>query len=110
MNNRHYIGNNLFLILVLFSLVNLFGTWGYFSPQKEAEAYAHMDQESREMYRSVVVNLAKHSDFSELEIAELALSLARESQHVPEGNPVLAHRRLGPTSSCNPRAGFFLAR
>jgi hypothetical protein len=40
---RQYIGNNLFSILVLFSLVNLFGTWGYFSPQKEAEAYAHIN-------------------------------------------------------------------
>ena len=58
-----------------------------------AEAYAHMDPESREMYRGAVVGLAKHSDLSELEIAELAVSLARESQRVREDDPVLAHRR-----------------
>lgn len=58
-----------------------------------AEAYAHMDQESREIYRKTVVKLAKHSDLSELKIAELALSLARESQRVHEDDPVLAHRR-----------------
>jgi hypothetical protein len=58
-----------------------------------AEAYAHMDPESREMYRAAVVKLAQHSDLSELEVAELALSLARESQRIREDNPVLAHRR-----------------
>ncbi len=58
-----------------------------------SDAYAHMDQESREMYRSAVVKLAKHSDLSEMEIAELALSLAREAQQVQETDPVLAHRR-----------------
>lgn len=58
-----------------------------------AEAYANMDSESREMYRGVVVKLAKQSDLSEVEIAELALSLARESQRIPEDNPILARRR-----------------
>ncbi len=58
-----------------------------------ADAYANMDQESREMYRSAVVKLAKHSDLSELEIAELALTLAREAQQIHEDNPVLALRR-----------------
>jgi len=58
-----------------------------------AGAYAHMDPESREMYRNAVVKLAKHSGSSELGIAELALSLARDSQRVPEDDPVLAHRR-----------------
>ncbi len=58
-----------------------------------AEAYAHMDQESREMYRGAVLKMAKHSDLSELDIAELALSLARESRRVHEDDPVLAHRR-----------------
>jgi cyclic beta-1,2-glucan synthetase len=58
-----------------------------------AEAYARMDPESQEMYRAAVVNLAQHSDHSELEVAELALSLARESQGVPEDDPVLAQRR-----------------
>ena len=52
-----------------------------------------MDPESREMYRGAVVKLAKHSGLSELEIAELALSLARESQGVREDDPVMAQRR-----------------
>ncbi len=58
-----------------------------------ANAYAHMDPESREMYRGAVVKLAKHSDLSELQIAELALSLACESQHVREDDHAMAHRR-----------------
>ncbi len=58
-----------------------------------AGAYARMDRESQEMYRAAVVNLAKHSRRSELEIAELALSLAHESLQAREDNPVLAQRR-----------------
>ena len=58
-----------------------------------AGAYARMDRDSQEMYRAAVVNLAKHSRRSELEIAELALSLAREAQQAGEVNPVLAQRR-----------------
>ena len=58
-----------------------------------ADAYAHMDMESREMYRRAVVGLAKHSGLSELEVAELAVLLARESQSIREDDSVLAHRR-----------------
>jgi cyclic beta-1,2-glucan synthetase len=58
-----------------------------------AGAYARMDRESQEMYRTAVVNLAKHSGRSELEIAELALSLAREALQSGDDDPVLAQRR-----------------
>ena len=59
-----------------------------------AGAYAHMDPESREMYRSAVVKLAKHSELSELEIAELAWSLgSRIPDAIREDDPVLAQRR-----------------
>jgi hypothetical protein len=58
-----------------------------------AEAYAQMDLDSREMYRRTVVKLAKQSGLSEFEIAELVLSLARESQCVREEHAVLARRR-----------------
>ena len=57
-----------------------------------AGAYARMEVESRELYRNAVATLAKHSGYSELEIAELALSLARESQRDREDDPVLAQR------------------
>jgi cyclic beta-1,2-glucan synthetase len=45
--------------------------------QDPAGAYPRMDRESREMYRNVVAKLSDYSDYSELEIAELALALAR---------------------------------
>ena len=58
-----------------------------------AGAYARMDSESREMYHGAVVTMAKRSGFSELEIAELVLSLARTSQWAREDDSVLAERR-----------------
>ncbi len=61
--------------------------------QDPAGAYAHMDVDSREMYRRAVVHLAAHSDCSELEIAQQALALARESQQQSEADPRVAVRR-----------------
>jgi hypothetical protein len=61
--------------------------------QDPAGAYARMDVDTREMYRSAVVHLAAHSDCSELEIARQALALARESRQRPEANPRVALRR-----------------
>ena len=58
-----------------------------------AGAYAHMDFDTREMYRRAVVHLAAHSDCSELEIAQQALALARESQRHREADPRVALRR-----------------
>ncbi len=48
--------------------------------QDTSEAYARSDFQTRELYRHTVAHLAEHSDCSELEIAQLALSLAQESQ------------------------------
>ena len=58
-----------------------------------AGAYARMDVSTREMYRRAVVHLAAHSDCSQLEIAEHALSLARESQRSAQTDPRVALRR-----------------
>jgi hypothetical protein len=61
--------------------------------QDPAGAYAHMDVDTREMYRRAVIHLAAHSDCSELEIAQQALALARESQRQSEADPRVAVRR-----------------
>ncbi|MEO8727464.1 MAG: glucoamylase family protein [Acidobacteriaceae bacterium] len=58
-----------------------------------AGAYARMDFESREMYRRQVVDFAQHSDCSEMEIAQKAIALARESKRHPERDPRLAQRK-----------------
>ena len=52
-----------------------------------------MDVSTREMYRRAVVHLAAHSDCSQLEIAEHAFSLARESQRSAQTDPRVALRR-----------------
>jgi cyclic beta-1,2-glucan synthetase len=57
-----------------------------------AGAYAHMDAETREMYRQAVVMMAEHSDHSEVEVSEMAVSLARQSSRNRADNPRLALR------------------
>ncbi len=47
--------------------------------QDPAEAYARMDFESRDLYRSQVANFAEHSDATETATAEAALALAKEA-------------------------------
>ena len=50
--------------------------------QDPADAYGRMDFESRELYRKRVSNIAKHSDFGELEVARAAVDLAEQAgQH-----------------------------
>jgi hypothetical protein len=61
--------------------------------QDPAGAYARMDLDTREMYRRAVVHLAAHSDCSQLEIAQQALSLAREAERHREADPRVALRR-----------------
>src|SRR5579872_6418977 len=51
--------------------------------QDPANAYARMDFESRELYRAKLANIAEHSDFSELEIAQAALKLAQAAHQEP---------------------------
>ncbi len=45
-----------------------------------AMAYARMDYAGRELYRNTVAEYARHSDCSELQIAQLALQMAIEAQ------------------------------
>ena len=52
-----------------------------------------MDFESRDQYRKLIVKLAEHSDHSELEIAEMVLTLASESLRKPSRNPRVVTRR-----------------
>ena len=57
-----------------------------------AEAYSRMDYAGRELYRNTVAEYAAHSDCSELEIAQLALKLARDSQRRRHADPRVAWR------------------
>jgi cyclic beta-1,2-glucan synthetase len=59
-----------------------------------AEAYACMDFESRESYRKRVAFIARHSDYTESEIALAALELAREGMHLPSDDPRIYRRRI----------------
>ena len=52
-----------------------------------------MDFQSRELYRHTVTHFAEHSDCSELEIAQLALDLAKDSQCSLPADPRLAWRK-----------------
>lgn len=58
-----------------------------------AGAYPKMDLESRDRYRKLIVKLAEHSDHSEVEIAEMVLTLATESLRKPSRNPRVVTRR-----------------
>jgi cyclic beta-1,2-glucan synthetase len=44
-----------------------------------AQIYAHMDFETRNNYRGVIEELARHSDFSEVQIAKAAVELTRSN-------------------------------
>ena len=58
-----------------------------------AGAYPQMEFESREVYRKALVEIAEHSEMSEIEVAGAALSLAREAKHWRHPNSRLAMRR-----------------
>jgi cyclic beta-1,2-glucan synthetase len=57
-----------------------------------AGAYAAMDFESRNWYRERVAQIARHSDQTEMEVAEAALTLAKEAQKRGASNPRIAQR------------------
>lgn len=57
-----------------------------------AAVYADMDFETRNLYRTEVVDIAQHSDFSEHEVAEAALSLAKDAHRQSYENPREAKR------------------
>ncbi len=61
--------------------------------QDPANAYRRMDYPSRELYRNTVAEYAATSDCSELEIARLALQLARSAEEQEHSNQRL-HRRM----------------
>jgi hypothetical protein len=58
-----------------------------------ARAYAAMDEETRGAYRRRVADLAKHSDFGEVQVARAALDLAREAAKSAHSDPRY-HRRV----------------
>jgi cyclic beta-1,2-glucan synthetase len=60
--------------------------------QDPAGSYAQMDFNSRELYRRKLVNIAAHSDFTELEVAREALALAKDAQHKTYNDPRIALR------------------
>ncbi len=58
-----------------------------------AAAYLQMDFESRETYRKRVAEIARYSDFSEIQVAGTVLDLAREAQKQTIADPRLYLRR-----------------
>ncbi|MGH9503264.1 MAG: glucoamylase family protein [Terriglobales bacterium] len=60
--------------------------------QDPAGAYARMDFDSRDLYRTEIANIAEHSDLSEGEVAAAALALARSAHQETHASPRLAAR------------------
>jgi cyclic beta-1,2-glucan synthetase len=60
--------------------------------QDPAGAYARMDFESRDLYRTEVAKIAEHSDLTEGEVAAAALALARSAHQETHASPRLAAR------------------
>ncbi|HVI07175.1 MAG TPA: glucoamylase family protein [Candidatus Binatia bacterium] len=54
--------------------------------QDPAGAYDKMDYDSRDLYRRRLVNIADHSDCSEMEVAQEVLALAREAAAHPNSD------------------------
>ena len=93
-----------------------------------AGAYSRMDLESRDLYRSRLVDIAEHSDFGEMEVAAEVLALARDARERDAADPrvvlrcshvgyyllgegaELLHRRVGYTPSLYQRISSFLRR
>jgi cyclic beta-1,2-glucan synthetase len=61
--------------------------------QDPAGAYARMDFESRDLYRTEVANFAEYSDLTETDVAGAALALARSAHQEANASPRLAARR-----------------
>jgi cyclic beta-1,2-glucan synthetase len=55
--------------------------------QDPCQAYAEMEEESRNAYRVRVARLSQHADCSEVETAKVALELALEATHLNEADP-----------------------
>jgi len=61
--------------------------------QDPAGAYPQMDFDSRDLCRRKLVNIADHSDCTEIEVAREAIALARQAQKQPNEIPRLTQRR-----------------
>jgi len=61
--------------------------------QDPAETYQFMDFETREVYRKRVAFVARHSDFTESDVAKAVLELARESSKHKAEDPRIQRRR-----------------
>jgi hypothetical protein len=61
--------------------------------QDPASTYARMDFESREVYRKRVADVARHSDCTESQVAQMALDLAREGSASRSADPRVHNRR-----------------
>ena len=59
-----------------------------------AESYSCMDFESRESYRKRIAFIAEHSDYSETQVAQQVLELAREGAQHPCDNPRIFRRHI----------------
>jgi cyclic beta-1,2-glucan synthetase len=57
-----------------------------------AGAYAHMDYETRELYRKHLVKIADRCDCSEIQVATEAVALARRALEKPSENPRVTMR------------------
>ncbi|MGB6691201.1 MAG: glucoamylase family protein [Terracidiphilus sp.] len=62
--------------------------------QDPAMTYAAMDFDSRELYRKRVAFIARHSDCTEMGVAQAALEFAREASDHPVENPRMQRRRM----------------
>jgi len=59
-----------------------------------AQIYALMDFESRDKYRGRVALIARHSDCTELQVAQAALELAQKGGQNPADNPRMQRRQV----------------
>lgn len=60
--------------------------------QDPTDTYSHMDFESRDMYRLAVAEVAARSPLNEVEVATMALTLARDSSQQPNVNERITSR------------------
>ncbi len=60
--------------------------------QDPLDAYSRMDYETREIYRKAVGKFADHSDQDELQIANLAVTLAKQATFHPSDSDALRNR------------------
>jgi cyclic beta-1,2-glucan synthetase len=75
------------------SLIEPLITFDALLRQDPTGAYEKMDFESRQNYRKRIADIARRSDSTELEVAQAALDLARQSNEHPPADPRLRQRQ-----------------